>query len=181
MDCKARAARVKLLVFDVDGVLTSGQIFIGQDGEIMKQFYAQDGLSISAAHSVGLKTAIITGRTSEIVKIRGAELKIGDIHQGAMNKVEALTELVAKYQLTLDQVGYVGDDLNDLPAITKVGFACAPANAVSEIKERVHYVAIKQGGNGAVREIIEYILKAQGKWEQVIAAYTNPGRIETRQ
>lgn len=181
MDTKARAAQIKLLVFDVDGVLTSGQIFIGQDGEIMKQFYAQDGLGISAAHKAGLKTAIITGRDSEIVRLRGAELKIGDIYQGAMNKVEALTELIEKYKLTLDQIGYVGDDLNDLPVILQVGFACAPANAVAEVKERVHYVASQQGGRGAVREIVELILKAQGKWEDVINAYTTPGAIETRQ
>lgn len=181
MDVKARAAKVKLLVFDVDGVLTGGKLAIGPAGEAMKQFYAQDGLGISAAHQVGIKTAIITGRNTEIVKIRGAELKIGDIYQGSMNKVVALQELAAKYKLTMDEISYVGDDLNDLAVLLQVGFACAPANAVPEVKERVHYVAAHQGGQGAVREIIELVLKAQGKWQHVIDAYIKPAVIDTRQ
>ncbi|MGI6092273.1 MAG: HAD hydrolase family protein [Veillonellaceae bacterium] len=181
MDIKARAAKIKLLVFDVDGVLTAGQLAIGPNGETMKQFYAQDGLGISAAHQVGIKTAIITGRKTEIVKFRGAELKIGDIYQGSVNKVEAMHELAAKHKLAMDEICYVGDDLNDLAVLLQVGFACAPANAVSEVKERVHYIASHQGGQGAVREIIELILKAQGKWQQVIDAYTKPANIETRQ
>ena len=181
MDIKVHAAKIKLIVFDVDGVLTNGQISIGRDGEIMKQFYAQDGLGISAAHKAGLKTAIITGRDSEMVKFRGAELKIGDIYQGAMNKLEAIDELIAKHKLELDEIAYVGDDLNDLPVIMQVGFACAPSNAVPEVKERVHYTAACQGGNGAVREIVELILKAQGKWDSIIEAYSKPGTIDTRQ
>lgn len=181
MDIKARAAKIKVLILDVDGVLTSGQIFIGRDGEIMKQFNAQDGMGLSAAYQAGLKTAIITGRNSEMVKIRGAELKIGDIYQGSMNKLEALSELMAKHQVELDEVAYIGDDLNDLAVITQVGFPCAPANAVPEVKERVCYVAAHQGGNGAVREIVELILKAQGKWNSIIEAYSNPGTVETRQ
>ncbi|MDD4599685.1 MAG: HAD-IIIA family hydrolase [Negativicutes bacterium] len=181
MDCNTRAAKIKLIIFDVDGVLTSGQIYIGREGELMKQFHTHDGMAISAAHKVGLKTAIITGRESEMVKFRGAELNIGDIYQAAKDKVEVLTELAEKHNLKFDEIGYVGDDLNDLAVIMKVGFGCAPANAISEVKERAHYVATREGGQGAVREIVEFILKAQGKWEDVITLYTKPGVIETRQ
>lgn len=181
MDIKARAAKLKLLVFDVDGVLTGGQLVIGPNGEVAKQFSAQDGLGISAAHKAGLKTAIITGRTGEIVKFRGAELKIGDIYQGSLNKIEALHELAQKHNLKMDEIGYVGDDLNDLAVLLTVGLACAPANAVREVKDKVHYVASKEGGKGAAREIIELILKAQGKWEKLVAEYMNPGKIEYRQ
>lgn len=181
MDIKAQAAKIKLVIFDVDGVLTSGHIFTGRDGEIMKQFHTHDGMGITAAHLAGLKTAIITGRESQMVKIRGAELKIGDIYQAAKDKIEALNELAAKHNLNMDEIAYVGDDLNDLAVIVQVGFACAPANAVPEVKERVHYTATKNGGQGAVREILELILKAQGKWENVVTAYISPGKLEVRQ
>lgn len=181
MDVKDRAAGIKLIVFDVDGVLTSGQIFIGNDGEIMKQFHAQDGMGITAAHRAGLKTAIITGRESEIVRIRGEELKIAEVYQGAMDKAISLRELVEKYAVALDEVAYVGDDLNDLPAFTQVGLACAVANAVPEVKERAHYVAAREGGRGGVREIIEFIIKAQGRWPAVVESFIHPGKMETRQ
>ncbi|MEN6412069.1 MAG: HAD hydrolase family protein [Veillonellales bacterium] len=181
MDTEIRAKRIRLLIFDVDGVLTNGQIVIGRDGEILKKFYAQDGLGITAAHRAGLKTAIITGRQSDIVSIRGAELKITDVYQGAMNKVTALEQLLAKHKLTLEQVGYVGDDLNDLAIMLQVGLACAVADAVPEVKAKAHFVAVHAGGKGAVREIIEMILKAQNRWDEVLASYSRPGIIETRQ
>ncbi|SDF72387.1 KdsC family phosphatase [Sporolituus thermophilus] len=181
MDRETRAQKVKLLVFDVDGVLTNGQIIFGPDGEAMKVFHAQDGLGISVAHKVGLKTAIITGRETEMVRRRGAELNITDVYQGAMDKVAALNELLAKHGLAADEVGYVGDDLNDLPVMLRVGLACAVANAAAEVKAAAHFVATREGGRGAVREIIEFILKAQGKWERIVLAYRQPGHIETKQ
>lgn len=181
MDTETRARRIKLLIFDVDGVLTDGQIAIGRDGEILKQFYAQDGLGITAAHRAGLKTAIITGRQSDIVRFRGAELKITDVYQGAMDKGTALEQLLIKHKLTLEQVGYIGDDLNDLAVMLRVGLACAVANAVPEVKAKAHYVARHEGGKGAVREIIETILKAQERWNEVVESYSRPGEIETKQ
>lgn len=181
MNVKDRAAGIKLIVFDVDGVLTSGQIFIGNDGEIMKQFHAQDGMGITAAHRAGLRTAIITGRESEIVRIRGEELNIAEVYQGAMDKAVSLQKLVEKYAVTLEKVAYVGDDLNDLPAFTQVGLACAVANAAPEVKERAHYVAAHEGGCGGVREIIEFIVKAQGRWADVIESFIHPGNLPTRQ
>jgi 3-deoxy-D-manno-octulosonate 8-phosphate phosphatase (KDO 8-P phosphatase) len=181
MDIKTRACNIKLMILDVDGVLTNGQIIFGRDGEAMKEFNAQDGLGISVAHKAGLKTAIITGRESDMVRLRGAELKITDIYQGAMTKLAALSELAAKYQLNLNEICYVGDDLIDLPVMVKVGLACAVANAVPEVKANAHYTTTKTGGNGAVREVVELVLKAQNKWEDIIAAYTQAIPIETKQ
>lgn len=171
MDTIDRARRVRLLVLDVDGVLTNNQLIFGNTGEILKVFHSQDGLGIAAAHKAGLLTAIITGRTSEMVQRRVTELKIGDLYQGSADKVSALNELLKKYRLTIDHIAYVGDDLNDLPVLSRVGFACAVANAVPEAKAKAHYIANREGGRGAVREIIEYILKAQDKWDWVVAQY----------
>lgn len=171
MDTETRACRIKLLVFDVDGVLTSGQLLFGPTGEALKVFHAQDGLGINAAHRAGLKTAVITGRHSEMVSRRAGELSIGDICQGAQDKLEHLGGLMAKYGLTPDEVAYVADDLNDLALLATVGLACAVANAVPEVKAAAHYVAGRAGGDGAVREVIELILKAQGKWATVVESY----------
>ncbi|VBB09279.1 3-deoxy-d-manno-octulosonate 8-phosphate phosphatase [Lucifera butyrica] len=180
MDSKARAKNVELLIFDVDGVLTGGQLFFGPDGEMLKAFHVHDGLGIAAAHKAGLKTAIITARESEMVRKRVAELKISDLCQGAANKLAAFDGLKEKYNLTANQIAYVGDDLNDLPLLTRVGLACAVGNAVPEVRAAAHYVASREGGRGGVREIIEFILKAQEKWETVVAAYTK-GVKEVRQ
>lgn len=181
MDTEVRARRVKLLVLDVDGVLTGGQIIFGPDGEAMKIFHSQDGLGINAAHRVGLKTAVITGRESEMVRRRGAELAITDVCQGAQDKVAHLEQLLDKHGLTADEVAYAGDDLNDLAVMRRAGLACAVANAVPEVKAAAHYVTSRAGGGGAVREIIELILKAQGKWPAVVESYCRPDGGETRQ
>jgi 3-deoxy-D-manno-octulosonate 8-phosphate phosphatase (KDO 8-P phosphatase) len=181
MDYEARAKRIALLILDVDGVLTNAQLVFDSQGEVMKVFHTQDGLGITAAHKAGLKTAIITGRETEMVRRRGLELKIGDVYQGAMDKVQAFQELLAKYQLSPEQVAYVGDDLNDLAVLTQVGLACAVANAVPDVKERVHFITTREGGRGAVREVIELILKSQGKWEAIVEAYMRPGKQEVQQ
>lgn len=172
MDSKTRARNIKLLIFDVDGVLTNGRIIIGRDGEAAKEFHSQDGLGIAIAHRAGLKTAIITGRTSDMVRLRSTELKITDVYQGTMSKTAVLQELAAKYHLNLAEIGYVGDDLIDLPVMVQVGLACAVANAVPEVKARAHYITGRAGGNGAAREVIELILTAQNKWAGIIEAYT---------
>ena len=181
MGIESCGQKIKLVVLDVDGVLTSGQIIFGAQGELMKKFHAQDGLGITLAHKAGLKTAIITGRESQMVNLRSAELNITDVYQGSMNKIEALAELMIKYGLTPEQVAYVGDDLNDLPVMIRVGLPCAVANAAPEVKEHAQLVTKQAGGNGAVREVIEYILKAQGQWESIITTYLQGGFIETKQ
>jgi len=181
MSKETRGEKIKLLVLDVDGVLSDGRIIFGHDGELMKNFNSQDGLGITVAHKAGLRTAIITGRESQIVHLRGSELNIADIYQGTKNKVEALSDLIAKYKVTLEEVAYVGDDLNDLPVLVRVGLACAVANAVPEVKNYAHFVTNHQGGQGAVREVIEFILKTQGKWESIVNAYVQGEWIETKQ
>jgi 3-deoxy-D-manno-octulosonate 8-phosphate phosphatase (KDO 8-P phosphatase) len=181
MGIETRAKNIKLLILDVDGVLTDGHIIFGRDGELMKNFHCQDGLGITAAHRAGLKTAIITGRESQIVHLRSSELKIVDVYQGSMNKIEALTALLAKYNLRLDEVAYVGDDLIDLPVMVQVGLSCAVANAVAEVKQHAHFVTDHQGGHGAVREVVEFILKSQGKWDDIVNAYIQDRKIETKQ
>ncbi|MCX7780727.1 MAG: HAD hydrolase family protein [Negativicutes bacterium] len=181
MDINARAQKIKLLVFDVDGVLTNNQIIFGPDGEAMKIFNSQDGLGMAAAGKMGLKTAIITGRESEMVRRRCRELGVTDIRQGSMDKAAHLAELAAKHGLAYEEIGYAGDDLNDLAVLKQVGLACAVANAVPEVKAAAHYITAREGGRGAVREIVELVLKAQGKWDALVAMYANPGKVETRQ
>ena len=181
MNRESDGSAIKLLILDVDGVLTSGQIVFGRDGELLKKFHAQDGMGIALAQKVGLKIAIITGRESEMVKLRSAELSIGDVYQGAMSKTQALAELMDKYSLGAEEIAYLGDDLNDLPVMLRVGLPCAVANAVAEVKEHATFVTSSSGGNGAVREVIEYILKAQDKWESIVAGYIQGGYSDTKQ
>ncbi|MDR1702985.1 MAG: HAD hydrolase family protein [Sporomusaceae bacterium] len=170
-EVKNIAAKIKMVVLDVDGVLTDGTIIFGQDGEIMKKFNAKDGLGISLLHQLEIKTAIITGRESRIVLLRGEELKIGDIYQGAKDKLTIVKELAAKHGISLAEMAFIGDDLNDLPALSVVGLPCAVGDAVPEVKTVAKFVAKNFGGRGAVREIIEFILKAQRKWETLTALY----------
>jgi 3-deoxy-D-manno-octulosonate 8-phosphate phosphatase (KDO 8-P phosphatase) len=181
MNCEAIAASIRLLVLDVDGVLTAGQIIFNGDGEMLKIFHCQDGLGITAARRAGLKIAVITGRHTAMVERRCAELGIDTVYQGIDDKLAALQELLAGYELTPAQVAYVGDDLNDLAVMAAVGLPCAVGNAVPEVKDVACYVAQRFGGGGAVREIIELILKAQGRWADVVAAYTASGGVDTRQ
>lgn len=175
MDTENRAKKISLLILDVDGVLTDGQLLFSDQGEAMKVFNTQDGLGISAANQAWLKTAIITGRETEMVRRRGAELNIADVFQGAKDKLQAYHQLLHKYSLQPDQVAYIGDDINDLAVMTRVGLACAVANAVADVKKRAHFITTRQGGQGAVREVIELILRSQGKWDNIVETYLQPG------
>ena len=143
------AGQIKMIIFDVDGVLTDGKIVIGNSGEVLKEFNAQDGLGISLLRQNGIIPAIITGRTSGIVAQRAAELKIENLYQGAKDKTLALMELQEKHKLALSQIAYVGDDLIDLPVMLQVGLSFAVANAVLEVKDQANYVTKNYGGNGA--------------------------------
>lgn len=178
MNFMDRAAKIKVVIFDVDGVLTNGKLNFGKNGESFKIFDVQDGMGISLLHNAGIKTAIITGRKSDIVLARSAELKITDVYQGNNDKTHALKNLKKKYNLDLDEVAYVGDDLLDLPILVRVGLACSVNNGVSEVKNIAHYVSKADGGNGAVREIAEFILKAQNKWDDIVLAYTSQKPLE---
>ncbi|ORU00939.1 3-deoxy-D-manno-octulosonate 8-phosphate phosphatase [Anaerovibrio sp. JC8] len=165
------AKKIKMIIFDVDGTLTNGRIFMGPEGEAMKAFSARDGMGIAMAHKAGLKSAIITGRSSRIMSRRADELKFTAVYQGCIDKRGAYEELKLKFSLKDDEIAYVGDDINDIPLIMQAGLGCAVGDAVPEVRELAQVVADAQGGNGAVREIIEFILKEQGKWDSLVGTF----------
>ncbi len=155
--------KIKAIFLDVDGVLTDGTIIYGSDGLEMKIFDIKDGFGITNAISSGIRVGIITGRQSEVVKRRAAELGIVDLYQGSIDKITPFEEIKNVYSLDSSEIAYMGDDILDLPLLRKVGFSAAPANAVREVRTKVDYVCKAHGGQGAVREIIDMILKAQKK------------------
>ena len=165
------AARVDLLVMDVDGVLTGGQIiYPGSQGEL-KIFDVRDGQGLALAKRAGLRLAIITGRTSDAVQRRARELGVDVLMEGQNRKGAALVELMGKLRVKPGQVCYVGDDLMDLPAMLRAGFPVAVADAVEEVKEAASWVTSKPGGQGAVRELVEFVLKAKGLWTSLVQSY----------
>lgn len=176
MMVKEKAAKIKLLALDVDGVLTDGTLNIGAEGELFKAFNARDGLGISCLLRSGVRVAIITGRKSAIIHRRAAELGITELYEGVKNKRGALSKILAESGLAPEEAAYMGDDLNDLPALAVCGLPCAPADAAPEVIAQCAFVAQKSGGRGAVREAAELILKAQGKWDAVVKAYMEEGQ-----
>ena len=183
-----RARRVKVLLYDVDGVLTNGDITIippldgnpeGRATEI-KSFSAHDGMGISIARLAGLKIGFVTKRNSQVVAIRARDLKIDHVYQGQSNKVEALNKIIAAEGCTLDEIAYVGDDIIDLPVMRKVGFAIATANARPQAKAAAHYITPNPGGQGAGRDAIDFILNARGILDQTIERYLDPNSAEAK-
>lgn len=169
------AAKVKLIIFDVDGVLSDGRLYYGNDGEMLKAFFARDGLGISLARQNGIKLAIITGRKSSIVENRAKELKFDAIFQGHLYKMQAYEELKKQFSLSDEEIAYIGDDVVDLPIMVKAGFPAAVGDAVEEVKNRAVFVSDFFGGEGAARQTIEFILKAQGKWQRIVEDYCAGG------
>ncbi|MCL4510239.1 MAG: HAD hydrolase family protein [Bacteroidetes bacterium] len=155
--------KIKVILLDVDGVLTDGTIIYGSDGLELKAFDSKDGFGITNAIKSGIKVGIITARKSEVVKRRATELGIVDLYQGSLDKITPFEEIKNVYSLSESEIAYVGDDILDLPLLQKVGLSAAPANAVREVKMKVDYVTKARGGQGAVREVIDLILKAQKK------------------
>jgi 3-deoxy-D-manno-octulosonate 8-phosphate phosphatase (KDO 8-P phosphatase) len=195
---KPRAQKIKLILFDVDGVLTDGKIWIfpapaGANQSVLEQanqipteggfgfqstslieakgFHAHDGTAISLARLAGIKTGIITKRRSETVALRARDLKIDHVHQGIQDKATVLEEILKKEKITGSQAAFVGDDVIDLPAMRRCGLAIAVKNARPEVKKEAHWVTPHSGGDGAARDAVEYILKAQGKWKAVVDGY----------
>lgn len=164
---------IKLVIIDVDGVLTDGSIFIDSEGRESKVFNVLDGTGISYLHRVNIKTAIISGRTSKAVDHRAKELNIAEVHQGIKNKLDAYEDILAKYSLKDEEVCYIGDDLIDLPLFYRVGFPVAVANAMPIVKQYASYVTKVKGGCGAVREVAEKIIKFQEKWHIIMDRYQN--------
>jgi len=195
---KARAKKIKLLLFDVDGVLTDGKLFIfpapagaqqttqdhaakhgGQGGFGLhsqtlieaKGFHAHDGTGISLARLAGIKTGLITKRISETVALRARDLKLEHVHQGIQDKLTVFRGILKQENLAADGAAFVGDDVIDLPVMRNCGLAIAVANARAEVKQEADYVTPHAGGDGALSDAVEYILKAQGKWKQVVSEY----------
>ncbi|MGH9499398.1 MAG: KdsC family phosphatase [Terriglobales bacterium] len=195
---KARARKIKLLLFDVDGVLTDGKLFFfpappgfqqttlehaakhgGQGGFGLasssmieaKGFHAHDGTAISLARLGGIKTGLITKRISETVAVRARDLKLDHVHQGIQDKLGVLKGILKQEGLTTAEVGFVGDDVIDLPAMRHSGLAVAVANARAEVKKEAHYVTPHAGGDGALRDAVEFVLKAQGNWDRAVEEY----------
>jgi 3-deoxy-D-manno-octulosonate 8-phosphate phosphatase (KDO 8-P phosphatase) len=179
-----RARRIKVLLFDVDGVLTNGDITIipQSDGSAVevKSFSAHDGLGISFARLGGLRLGLITKRNSQVVAIRARDLKLEFVYQGQAHKVHALREIAAQAGVTLDEIAYVGDDVIDLPCLRICGLAIATANARSHVKAVAHWVTPLPGGAGAGRDAIEFILTAQGSLERVIEQYLDESDATAR-
>ena len=156
---------IKLVLLDVDGTLTDGGIYRGNNGEELKRFNVKDGYAIVNAQKLGIEFGIITGRKSELVEIRAKELKIKYLYQGISEKTVILEEIMKKDGLSKEEIPYMGDDLNDLLIMKQVGLSGTPKDAVDEVIQVADFVSKKNGGSGAVREFIEHILKKDGKWE----------------
>ncbi len=175
-DITAKARAIRLLALDCDGVLTDGSLLYGNNGEDLKAFSILDGLGIKLLRTGGVEVAIITGRRSALLERRARELGIELLLQGREDKLVALRELIAGRGIALDAVAYCGDDLPDLPAIRAAGLGIAPANAWPLVREHADWVTTRTGGSGAVREICEGILHAQGKLQATLAPYLGDGK-----
>lgn len=171
----ARAAKIKLLLMDVDGVMTNGRLYNvpGIQGEMVetKGFSSQDGISLQWASWLGIETGVISGRDSPAVVARARQCNMKYVHQGHIEKIPVYEKILSEAGVTDGQVGYIGDDLTDAPILARAGLAAAPANARPEVKSMVHLVTAAQGGDGAVREVVELVLRAQGKWDEILRKY----------
>ena len=170
-EVQERAARIKLLLMDCDGVLTDGRIWLFENGEEQKGFHTRDGLGMELWHRAGLRSGIISGRTSRAVEMRARGLGMSFVIQGHENKVQAFADVLKQADVTSTDVAYIGDDLNDIPLMLQSGLGIAVADASRETRDHAHYVTTLAGGSGAVREVIELILKAQGRWSELIRVY----------
>lgn len=167
----AKAEPVRLLLLDVDGVLTDGSLIYSEQGIESKMFNTQDGLGIKLVQQAGVATGIITARSSELVRQRAEELGMDYIHQGAKNKLEAFRTILEQAGLKPFQVCYMGDDLIDLGLLTRVGLSACPENAVSEVQQACHLLSRRKGGNGAVREVCDLIIRAKGLHEKLMQQF----------
>ena len=168
---KEKIKKVKLLILDVDGVLTKGDIILDEKGKEIKVFNVQDGFGIVLFQRAGLKTAILSARSAGAVTARAKDLKMNAIYQDAYPKTAAYRKILRDFKLKDAQVCFIGDDLPDIEVLTKVGFSVSVPNAASEVKKKVDYITKHQGGCGAVREVIELILKTQKKWSAILKKY----------
>jgi len=170
-DALERARRLRLMLFDVDGVLTDGRLWYGPQGEQLKVFHSLDGHGVKLLQQAGIAAGILSGRSSAAVALRAAELGVAHVLQGIEHKRPAFAALLARLGLEPRETGYMGDDLPDLPVLAHCGFACAPREACAEVLRGAHYVASAPAGGGAAREVCDFLLRSQGRMESVLARY----------
>lgn len=168
---KEKLKGIKLLILDVDGVMTDGRIIMDNEGREIKNFNVRDGHGIKILQRFGIKVAILTGRQSKVVEHRAKDLEIDDVYQKVFNKKEVFQKILKKHKLSADAAAFMGDDIVDIPVLKSVGFSAAVADAVDVVKKSVDYITNNKGGYGAVREVCELILKAQDKWPEIAAKY----------
>ena len=173
-EVQERAARIKLLLMDCDGVLTDGRIWLFENGEEQKGFHTRDGLGIDLWHRAGLRSGIISGRTSSAVETRARTLGMSFVVQGNEDKLRAFADVLSQAGVANAEVAYIGDDLNDIPLMMQSGLGIAVADAAPATREHAHHVTQALGGFGAVREVIELILKSQGRWDDLIKGFIQP-------
>ena len=172
MSIETKAARIRLVLFDVDGVLTDGRVVLHGDGSESKQFHIRDGIVMVWAQRVGLKIGLLSARMSPTTAARAAQLGITLVHQGVASKIEAYQDIIGDIGLNDEEVAYMGDDIVDIAVLTRVGLAAAPADAVPEVRERVDWISASPGGGGAARDLLELILRAQGRWDAIVRSFT---------
>ena len=170
-DALQRARRIKLMIFDVDGVLTDGRLWYGASGEELKVFHSFDGHGLKMLAASGVPCALLSGRRSAAVAARAAELGIGQVLQGIDDKLKEYRLLLERAGVAAEETGFMGDELVDLPVLTRCGFACAPREAPEAVRSRVHYVASAAAGRGAAREVCELVMRAQGTLERALEGY----------
>jgi len=166
-----RAKRVRLVILDIDGVMTDGRIIYSIYGDELKFFDVQDGFGITLLNRGGIKTAIITAKKSRIVKLRARDMKVAKAYQGFIDKLIPFNRILKRFKVKPEEICFIGDDLIDIPVLRRVGFAVAVPNAMDEVKAASHYITSKMGGRGAVREICDLILKSQNKWDLVASNF----------
>jgi 3-deoxy-D-manno-octulosonate 8-phosphate phosphatase (KDO 8-P phosphatase) len=166
-----RAKKIKLLLLDVDGVLTDGRIIYDSKGRDAKSFDVHDGMGVYVLSKLGIKTILITAKGSKSIRPRAKDMRVEEIYENISPKSEALDKILKKHKINSDEICFVGDDLVDLCLMKRVGFPIAVFNAAPEIKQAAAYITLRHGGRGAVREVVELILKSQGKWKDVIKLY----------
>ncbi len=171
MELRDRALKIKLLLLDVDGVLTDGRLYYTSRGEEIKVFNVRDGLGIKLAQRAGIRVGVISGRKSKALINRLRELKVDEVHLGYNQKLPILEDMMKRLSISFEEIAFLGDDYVDLPVLRRVGFPMAVLDAPEEIKKHALYITKSRGGHGAVRDAIEFILKLRGQWEEVISQY----------
>lgn len=170
-DILDRAKKIKILIVDIDGVMTDGRIIYSGYGDELRFFDVQDGFGITLLNRAGIKTIIITAGKSKTVRHRARDLKITKVYNGFLEKTGAFDDILKRFDVTPEEICFIGDDLIDIPILKRVGFAVAVNNAVDEVKKSAHHITASKGGRGAVRETCDLLLKSQGKWGLVTAKY----------